>query len=62
MTLTDFGDPVYALWFTGSQNSQKIIWLSSLSTLSVPDEGYSRNASVRKFLLQMHRNAHRSSS
>jgi hypothetical protein len=44
VTLADIGDPVRDFWFTYSQNF-KVIWFSNLSTFSVPDEGYSRNAS-----------------
>ena len=51
VTLTYFGYPVQALWFYCSQNLQ-IIWLSNISTFSVPDEGYSRNANlISTFLL-----------
>jgi len=34
---------VLVLWFSCSQRFFKIIWVSNLLTLSVPDEGYSRN-------------------
>jgi hypothetical protein len=42
VTVGDFGYPVLAFWFYCCQN---LIWLSNLSILSVPDEGYSRNTS-----------------
>ena len=50
MTLAAFVYPVFVLWFYWSQNL-KIIWLSNLSILSLPDEGYSRNASCAPNLI-----------
>ena len=44
MTLAEFGYSVYDLCYSCSQNIL-FTWLSNLSILSVPDEGYSRNAS-----------------
>ena len=57
VTVADFGYPVQAFWF---YCCQKLIWLSNLSILSVPDEGYSRNAScalnqISTFLFGMSR-------
>ena len=48
MTLADFEYPV---WFTLvyivlATKDFQIIWLSNLMTLSVPDEGYSRNLQI----------------
>jgi hypothetical protein len=40
VTLDDLGDPVYVLWLTHSQTF-KLILFSNLSTLSLPDGGYS---------------------
>lgn len=42
--LDDLGDPVYVLWLTRSQTF-KLILFSNLSTLSLPDGGYSTKAS-----------------
>ena len=44
MTLAEFGYSVYDLCYSCSQNIL-FTWLSNLSIVSVPDEGYSRNAS-----------------
>jgi len=40
VTIADVGHPVWALWFYCSHT---LIWLSTISILSVPDEGYSSN-------------------
>jgi hypothetical protein len=44
VTFSDFAYPAYALCISCFQ-SFKIIWIPSRLVLSVPDEGYSRNAS-----------------
>ena len=49
MTLADIADHIDALLFTCSPKTIKIIWLSNLLILSVPDEGYTRNESSTKF-------------
>ena len=55
VTFSDFAYPAYALCISCFQ-SFKIIWIPSRLVLSVPDEGYSRNASsaldwISQFLL-----------
>jgi hypothetical protein len=42
VTVADIGDPIYALLL--ARKTFNIIWLFNFSILSVPDEGYSRNA------------------
>ena len=42
MTIAEYSYPVLVLWFYCSKDFL-IIWLSNLSALSMPDEGYYRN-------------------
>jgi len=46
MNLADYGYHVKALWFIAPKYFY-IIWLSNLSTLSVPDEYYSKKHIMR---------------
>jgi len=41
----DFGYPVYGFLLTCYLRPLNFFWLSNLFTLTVPDEGYSRNVS-----------------
>jgi hypothetical protein len=43
ITLADFGNSVHALWLSCSQELSHYLF-SNLLTLSLPDEGYFRNA------------------
>jgi hypothetical protein len=57
MSLSDFAYSVLALYKCLAPKDIKIIWLSNIFALSVPDEGYSRNASwalnlISTFLFQ----------
>ena len=45
MTVADFDSAVQALWCS-SFKTLKVIFLSNLLALSVPDEGYCRNEST----------------
>jgi len=44
LTLADFSNPFYPIWFTCSQKPLNYLAFQSL-TLRIPDEGYSRNSS-----------------
>jgi len=50
VTLADFAYPVLALWFSCSKLLLNF-WLSNSLALSVPDEGYFRNASSALILV-----------